>query len=151
MVQEIRARVLLSSVRQPDPWFGLRYSMNLYHGCQHQCIYCDSRSECCQIADFTDIQVKVNAPELLRKELASKRIKGTVGTGSMHDPYYEQLDRLFPGLRKQYVRRYGDRYSCRCPQAARLESVFHERCARHGLATRIPPYQPAAEIQLPLF
>jgi DNA repair photolyase len=39
-------------VRQPDPWFGLKYSFNLYRGCQHQCIYCDSRSECYQIEDF---------------------------------------------------------------------------------------------------
>ncbi len=61
--------------------------MNLYRGCQHGCIYCDSRSECYQIDDFTDIQVKVNAPELLRKELSRKRIRGTIGTGSMNDPY----------------------------------------------------------------
>jgi DNA repair photolyase len=62
--------------------------MNLYRGCQHQCIYCDSRSECYQIEDFNDdVLVKVNAIELLRKELASKRVKGTIGTGSMNDPY----------------------------------------------------------------
>lgn len=61
--------------------------MNLYRGCQHQCIYCDSRSECYQIENFNDILVKVNAIELLDKELRSKRVKGTVGTGSMNDPY----------------------------------------------------------------
>ena len=52
MIKEIRARVLLSAVKQPNPWFGLKYNMNLYRGCQHQCIYCDSRSECYQIEDF---------------------------------------------------------------------------------------------------
>ncbi len=52
------------------------------------CIYCDSRSACYQIEDFDgEILVKANAIELLRKELASKRVKGTIGTGSMNDPY----------------------------------------------------------------
>ena len=49
MVKEIQAKVLLSRVKGPDPWFGLKYVMNLYRGCQHQCIYCDSRSECYRI------------------------------------------------------------------------------------------------------
>src|SRR5512136_395368 len=87
MPREIQAKVLLSSSKHPDPWFGIRYTMNLYRGCQHQCIYCDSRSECYQIEEFSDILVKANAIEVLRKELAHKRIKGTIGTGSMNDPY----------------------------------------------------------------
>jgi len=88
MIKEIEAKVLLSHVRQPDDWFGLTYTMNLYRGCQHRCIYCDSRSACYQIDDFDgEILVKANAIELLRKELASKRVRGTIGTGSMHDPY----------------------------------------------------------------
>lgn len=87
MIRSITAKTLLSSVRQPDPWFGLRYSLNLYRGCQHQCIYCDSRSECYRIEDFRDILVKSNAIDLLRKELSRKRTRGTIGTGSMNDPY----------------------------------------------------------------
>lgn len=87
MVTDIQARVLLSSAAKPDPWFGIRYTMNLYRGCQHQCIYCDSRSECYRIDNFADIQVKVNALDLLRKELPRKRQVGTIGTGSMNDPY----------------------------------------------------------------
>jgi DNA repair photolyase len=87
VIKEITARVLLSSVKQPDSWFGLKYNMNLYRGCQHQCIYCDSRSECYQIENFSDVLVKANAIELLRRELARKRVKGTIGTGSMNDPY----------------------------------------------------------------
>ena len=88
MIKEIQAKTLLGRVKQPDEWFGLRYVMNLYRGCQHQCIYCDSRSECYQIEDFEhDVLVKANAVELLRGELAHKRIKGTIGTGSMNDPY----------------------------------------------------------------
>ncbi len=88
MIREITAKTLLSSSRHPDPWFGIKYTMNLYRGCQHQCIYCDSRSECYQIENFAgEVLVKVNAIDLLRKELPRKRTKGTVGTGSMNDPY----------------------------------------------------------------
>ncbi len=62
--------------------------MNLCRGCQHGCIYCDSRSTCYQIThDFEDIAVKTNAPELLEKALRSKRKKCMIGTGSMSDPY----------------------------------------------------------------
>ncbi len=87
MIKEIQAKVLLSHVKQPDSWFGLKYNMNLYRGCQHQCIYCDARSLCYGIENFADILIKSNAIDLLRKELASKRVKGTIGTGSMNDPY----------------------------------------------------------------
>jgi len=87
MIKEIRAKTLLNSVRQPDDWFGLKYNMNLYRGCQHQCIYCDSRSACYQIANFSDVLVKANAIDLLRNELSRKRVKGTIGFGSMNDPY----------------------------------------------------------------
>ncbi|MCD6475264.1 MAG: hypothetical protein J7K85_03225, partial [Anaerolineaceae bacterium] len=60
--------------------------MNLYRGCSHRCIYCDSRSECYQIEDFDgEVLVKVNAIELLAKELSPSRQKGRIGTGSMND------------------------------------------------------------------
>ena len=87
MITEIHAKTLLATIKQPDPWFGLKYNLNLYRGCQHQCIYCDSRSECYQIENFSDILVKTNAIELLENELRRKRVKGTIGTGSMNDPY----------------------------------------------------------------
>jgi len=87
-ITPVKAKRLLSHVKQPDDWFGLKYNMNLYRGCQHQCIYCDTRSECYQIENFeNEIIYKENALDLLRKELASKRVKGTIGMGSMNDPY----------------------------------------------------------------
>ena len=62
--------------------------MNLYRGCTHGCIYCDSRSKCYQMDhDFEDIEVKENAPELLADALSRKRKKCMIGTGSMTDPY----------------------------------------------------------------
>lgn len=62
--------------------------MNLYRGCTHGCIYCDSRSRCYHMDhDFEDIEVKENAIELLEKALRSKRKKCIIGTGAMTDPY----------------------------------------------------------------
>ena len=87
-VRDVEAKTLLSSSKQPDPWFGIKYTMNLYRGCQHRCIYCDSRSLCYGIEDFDgEVLVKANALDLLRRELARKRVKGYIGTGSMNDPY----------------------------------------------------------------
>ncbi len=281
MIREITAKTLLASAKRPDPWFGIKYTMNLYRGCQHQCIYCDSRSECYRIENFADVIVKVNAIDLLKKELPRKRAKGTIGTGSMSDPYlpleatrrltaqaleviaeqqfpihvltksdlvlrdletlrtisrtyaaisftittvddelgkrvepgaplvsrrfaamahlataglltgvllmpvlpfiednpenivaivtrakdcgasyilasfgmtlrdrqrvyyYAQLDRLFPGLRQQYERQFGDRYSASARGAKRLEQIFREACEHQGIATRMPFYEPA--------
>jgi DNA repair photolyase len=87
VIKEISAKTIRNSVKQPDPYFGLKYNMNLYRGCQHQCIYCDSRSECYQIENFADIHVKVNAIDLLRDVLPRKRLRGTIGFGSMNDTY----------------------------------------------------------------
>ena len=65
-----------------------RYGMNIYRGCSHGCVYCDSRSRCYQFTHaFEDIEVKQNAPELLEQALKSKRQKAMIGTGSMSDPY----------------------------------------------------------------
>ncbi len=64
------------------------YGMNIYRGCTHGCIYCDSRSRCYQFTHlFEDIEVKRNAPQLLERALRSKRSKCMIGTGSMSDPY----------------------------------------------------------------
>ena len=87
MFKEIHSKTILNHVKQPDTYFGLKYNMNLYRGCQHQCIYCDSRSTCYQIENFADIRIKANAIELLEDVLPRKRVRGTIGTGSMNDPY----------------------------------------------------------------
>ncbi len=69
--------------------------MNLYRGCTHGCIYCDSRSKCYQFSHaFEDIEVKRNAPELLEKALRSKRKKCMIGTGAMCDPYMHCEEQL---------------------------------------------------------
>ena len=66
-----------------------RYNgMNLYRGCAHGCVYCDSRSTCYRFTHpFEDIEVKQNAPELLEAILKKRRRKVVISTGSMSDPY----------------------------------------------------------------
>jgi DNA repair photolyase len=69
--------------------------MNIYRGCTHGCIYCDSRSKCYQFTHpFEDIEVKQNAPQLLEKALKSKRKKCMIGTGEMSDPYMHCEEQL---------------------------------------------------------
>lgn len=69
--------------------------MNIYRGCSHGCIYCDSRSTCYSFDHaFEDIEVKQNAPELLEAALKAKRHKCMIGTGSMCDPYLHAEEKL---------------------------------------------------------
>jgi DNA repair photolyase len=108
MIKEIYAKVMLSHIKQPETWFGLKYNMNLYRGCQHQCIYCDSRSTCYQIENFKDVLVKVNAIELLEGELSCKRVKGTIGFGSMNDAYMPiEAKRKLTRQALEVIARYG--------------------------------------------
>lgn len=83
--------------------------MNLYRGCTHGCIYCDSRSLCYQMEhDFEDIEVKRNAPELLEQALRRRRKPCMIGTGAMCDPYLHCEEEL--GLTRrclEIVERYG--------------------------------------------
>jgi len=88
MTQLVKAKKILGgSASKTDPWFGTSYTINLYRGCTHGCIYCDSRSTCYQIKDFDNIEVKQNAIDLLHKELRSKKERATIGFGSMNDCY----------------------------------------------------------------
>lgn len=74
---------------------GGHVGMNIYRGCSHGCIYCDSRSTCYHFTHpFEDIEVKRNAPELLEAALRSKRKKCMIGTGSMSDPYMHCEEQL---------------------------------------------------------
>lgn len=85
------------------------YGMNIYRGCSHGCIYCDSRSKCYQFTHpFEDIEVKRNAPELLEIALRSKRKRCMIGTGAMSDPYMHCEEELRL-TRKclEIIRKYG--------------------------------------------
>lgn len=77
-MHEVKAKSILSA----------RNGMNLYRGCSHGCIYCDSRSTCYGMDHaFEDIEVKINGPELLEQALRRRRKRCMIGTGAMCDPY----------------------------------------------------------------
>ena len=86
----IKAKTLLTKVKNGDMWYGMDYNMNLYRGCSHGCIYCDSRSNCYHIDNFDVVRGKVNALAILESELARKRQKGVIGIGAMSDTYNPQ-------------------------------------------------------------
>lgn len=83
--------------------------MNIYRGCLHGCIYCDSRSLCYQMKHkFEDVEVKANAVGLLENTLRRKRNKCMIGTGAMSDPYMPIEEKL-GNMRKclEVIERYG--------------------------------------------
>ncbi|MCL2401258.1 MAG: radical SAM protein [Oscillospiraceae bacterium] len=271
-MQTIPAKTIVMKVKKPSYWFGAEYNMNIYRGCSHGCIYCDSRSDCYRNTDFDTVKAKENALEIIRNDLRRKVKSGVISTGAMSDPYnpqerehrltrnalelvnayefgidictksalvtrdvdilrdikrhspvlakltitaaedalaqkiephvsstserfaaletlanngiycgvllmpllpyindteenilkilekakdagagfvypsfgmtlragnreyyYEKLDELFPGLKQQYIKKYGDRYECRSPKARKLYEVFAAKCNELGL------------------
>ncbi len=174
--------------------------MNIYRGCTHGCIDCDSRSRCYQMQhDFEDIEIKQDALEILEAQLRRKRKPCMIGTGAMCDPYihledelqitrqclelvaqygfglaiqtksarilrgivqycieaqvqailcfgfgmtlregnreyyFRMLDRHFPGLKQQYMLRYGQAYSCNSPNNGRLMTILRRECQACGI------------------
>jgi len=88
MITEVESKGILNKASKPSSWFGVEYNFNIYRGCEHKCIYCDSRSKCYHIDNFdSEVIVKTNAPELMRKQMSRMRKRYTVGTGGMSDPY----------------------------------------------------------------
>lgn len=83
----IYAKTILQKASHGNEWFGIDYNMNLYKGCPHKCIYCDSRSNCYQVDNFDIVRAKENEVDILNKELKSKRKKGVIGIGAMSDTY----------------------------------------------------------------
>jgi len=82
----IPAKTLVTKNKSTS-WFGAQYNMNIYRGCCHGCIYCDSRSECYGIEDFGRVRAKKDALRIIRDDLRRKVKTGIVATGSMSDPY----------------------------------------------------------------
>lgn len=95
-MEYIETKQLLIKNKNPNEWFGFDYTVNLYKGCNHGCIYCDSRSQCYRIDNFDQVRAKKDAISILNKELRNKKKKGIVGLGSMSDPYnsFEREERL---------------------------------------------------------
>jgi DNA repair photolyase len=101
-MEEIKAKTLLSPYHPNSSWFGHHYNLNIYKGCSHGCIYCDSRSDCYRIENFDEVKAKENALLILEKELKSKRKKGVIGSGAMSDPY-NPLERVHQLTRRSLL------------------------------------------------
>ncbi len=86
-MEYIKVKTILSKAKNPYSWFGVDFNANIYRGCSHGCIYCDSRSSCYGDDNFDKVKPKENTLEILEKEMSRKRVKGIIGTGGMSDPY----------------------------------------------------------------
>ena len=86
-METIPAKTIVTRTKKPAAWFGAEYNMNIYRGCCHGCIYCDSRSVCYQNFDFDTVKAKEDALRIIRDDLRRKVKSGVIATGSMSDPY----------------------------------------------------------------
>lgn len=85
-MEYVPAKHLLHRSRSTE-WFGTDHTLNIYRGCCHGCLYCDSRSDCYQIENFDRVQAKADALRILRDDLARKARPAFIGMGAMSDPY----------------------------------------------------------------
>lgn len=94
-METVPAKTLLTRTKD-SKWFGCEFNMNIYRGCCHGCLYCDSRSDCYHVDRFDTVRAKENAMEILRNELSRKAMPFVVATGAMSDPYnpFEKKEEL---------------------------------------------------------
>ena len=106
-IKEIKAKSILRKHKKIDTWFLSRYGMNLYRGCIHNCVYCDGRSERYNVdGEFSkDVVVKINAIDILKRELDPKRKKtplkkGYIMVGGGVGDSYQSMDKKYELTRK---------------------------------------------------
>lgn len=156
-METINAKHLLTPVRgSMEDFFYADWNMNLYRGCSHGCIYCDSRSACYQIDRFDTVRAKADAVAMLEAELRSKRTTGVITMGSMSDPYNPheeqlQLTRQALVLIRKY--RFGAAFTTKSALCRRDADILQEisrhapvcarltiTCADDALCRRIEPH-----------
>ena len=86
MIETIPAKTIVTRTKT-TAWFGARYNMNIYRGCCHGCLYCDSRSDCYRVETFDTVRAKEDALRIIRDDLRRKVQRGVIATGAMSDPY----------------------------------------------------------------
>lgn len=117
MIREIEAKTILRKYKKIDSWFISQYGFNLYRGCQHNCVYCDGRSEKYNVdGEFgTDVSVKINAIDILRRELDPKRKRFPLkkcfimcggGVGDSYQPIEKKYQLCRKSLRLLYEYNY---------------------------------------------
>ena len=116
MIKEITAKSILRKQKRIDSWFLSRYGVNLYRGCTHNCVYCDGRDEKYQVeGDFgTEVSIKINAPQLLERELDPARKRKPFGGGYMFvcggvSDSYQHFEKQFGLTRRtlELAKRFG--------------------------------------------
>ena len=105
-------------------WFGTDHTMNLYRGCCHGCIYCDSRSDCYHIPEFDRVAAKADALRILRDDLACKVRPAFIGMGAMSDPYnpFEEELQL-----TRHALELIDAYQCGVAIATKSDLILRDR------------------------
>ena len=121
-MEYIPARHLIHRSRSTE-WFGTDHTMNIYRGCCHGCLYCDSRSDCYRIGDFDTVRAKADALRTLRDDLARKARPAFVNMGAMSDPYnpFEQELRL-----TRHALELLDAYGCGVAIATKSDMIVRD-------------------------
>lgn len=139
-IEEIAAKQLIQRVKYAEHWFGVDYNMNLYRGCNHGCIYCDSRSSVYGIEDFDRVRVKKDTTAILSKELTAKRNKGVVGIGAMSDSYNPYEKKLLVTQQALEVLRdlgYGVALATKSDLVVRDKSIIKEIADHHAAIIKL--------------
>ncbi len=121
-MEYIPARHLLHRSRSTE-WFGTDHTMNIYRGCCHGCLYCDSRSDCYQIGEFDKVRAKADALRVLRDDLARKVRPAFICTGSMSDPYNPFEEEL---LLTRHALELIDAYDCGVAIATKSDLIVRD-------------------------
>jgi len=127
-VDYIPAKTIVTKTKSAE-WFGAAYNMNIYRGCPHGCIYCDSRSDCYRIEDFDRVRAKEHALQIIRDDLNRKVKKGVVGTGAMSDPYNpfeKELNLTRHALELLYAFEFGAAIATKSPLVTRDIDVLQD-------------------------
>lgn len=163
-MEYIQAKSLIQSVSHGDKWFGVDYNMNLYRGCCHGCIYCDSRSDCYHVDNFDTVRAKANTEIMLYNELRSKRKKGVVGIGAMSDtynPFEKELEITRQALQQIANQGFGVCIETKSDMILRDIDLLKQITRQHSaivkltvttwddaLSRKIEPYAPVSSIRL---
>lgn len=133
-MEYIPAKHILHRSRSTQ-WFGTDHTMNLYRGCCHGCLYCDSRSTCYHIPSFDTVAAKADALRLLRDDLARKVRPALIGMGAMSDPYnpYERELEL-----TRHALELIDAYDCGVAIATKSDLITRDRDILQSIARHSP-------------
>jgi len=139
VIEEIAAKTIVTRSKG-SAWFGTEYNMNIYRGCSHGCIYCDSRSDCYGTEQFDRVRVKKDALSIIRDDLRRKVKPGVVATGAMSDPYNpweEKLEYTRHALELLSAYSFGAAIATKSPLVTRDIDVLQEIKAHSPVLVKV--------------